>query len=54
MISSTRWGQNKPSPRGQRGLTYLDTDLTGEAAVELAEFLGTGSMPEGWVCEAVR
>ena len=29
-------------------------DRAEEAAAELADFLETGSTPEGWVCEAAR
>jgi iron-sulfur cluster repair protein YtfE (RIC family) len=32
---------------------HAETDLTGAAAAELAEFLRTGSTPDGWVCEAL-
>lgn len=32
---------------------HADSDLTGAATAELAEFLRTGSMPDGWVCEAL-
>lgn len=31
-----------------------DSDLTPEQAAELADFLKTGEMPEGWVCEKAR
>jgi hemerythrin-like domain-containing protein len=32
---------------------HAETDLTDEAAAGLAEFLRTGSTPDGWVCEAL-
>lgn len=31
---------------------HAETDLTEDAANELAEFMRTGSTPDGWVCEA--
>lgn len=33
---------------------HLDTDLDGPTERLLTEFLKTGEMPEGWVCEAAR
>ncbi|MDN5896771.1 Hemerythrin HHE cation binding domain-containing protein [Brevibacterium sp. Mu109] len=33
---------------------HAETDLAEEAAAELADFLQTGSMPDGWVCEAAQ
>lgn len=33
---------------------HSETDLSAEAIAELADFLRTGSRPEGWVCEAAR
>lgn len=33
---------------------HAETDLADDAAAELADFLQTGTMPDGWVCEAAR
>lgn len=33
---------------------HANTDLSENAATDLAEFINSGTMPEGWVCEAAR
>ncbi|MBC7592669.1 MAG: hemerythrin domain-containing protein [Kineosporiaceae bacterium] len=33
---------------------HAATDLTEEAAADLADFLETGTTPDGWACEAAR
>ena len=34
------------------GIEAFVADLDDDAAAELAEFLRTGSTPDGWICEA--